>query len=113
MRRPKNPTPFYVINYEFNSKEFVKYNVMPYLMRSYDEVKRRKDKPTTFEEFKEFVKSRSIYMYWSRCQYEIILSDWPPSGKEKKIDVHWQLMNNWDLVTEVLMRNVGVEVKKS
>ena len=113
MRRPKNPTPFYVINYDFNSKEFVKYNVMPYLMRSYDEVKRRKDKPTTFDEFKEFVRDKSLYMYWSRCQYEIILSDWPPSGKEKKIDVHWQLMNNWDLVTEVLMRNVGVEIKKS
>lgn len=103
-------TPFYVIHYEINRREFEKYDVMPYLMRCYEESKDNdyEETPKTFEQFKEFVKRKSMYMYWARCEYEIILSDWPPSGKEKKVDVHWQLMLNHDLVTRILMENVGV-----
>ena len=47
-----------------------------------------------------------MYMYWSRCEYEIILLDWPNQKANKKIDVHWQIMNNIDLVTNILMENV-------
>lgn len=100
-------TPFYVINENINAKEFEKYDVMPYLIRCYDEVKRKKTKPTTFDEFKEFVKDNSTYMYWARCQYEVVLQSWPCGNHDKKIDVHWQLMMNLDLVTRLLMENVG------
>lgn len=100
-------TPFYVINENINAKEFDKYDVMPYLISCYDEVKRKKTKPTTFDEFKEFVKDNSMYMYWSRCQYEVVLQSWPCGNNDKKIDVHWQLMMNLDLVTRLLMENVG------
>ena len=59
-----------------------------------------------FEEFKKFVESNSMYMYWSRCEYEVILLDWPNQKTHKKIDIHWQIMNNIDLVTNILMENV-------
>ena len=96
---------FNVINFEINSGKFETYDVMPYLVDCYK--KEKKDKrPTTFDEFKEFVKSKSMYMYWSRCEYEIILSDWPSNKHSKKIDVHWQIMNNIDLVTKVLMETI-------
>ena len=102
----KNIKQFNVINFEFNSKKFKAYDVMPYLIRCYDNVKRKKDCPKTFDEFKKFVKDKSMYMYWARCEYEIILSDWPNQKTHKKIDVYWQIMNNIDVVTEILMENV-------
>ena len=101
----KTIKPFNVISFEFNSDEFEAYDVMPYLVNCYN--KEKKDKrPTTFDEFKEFVKSKSMYMYWARCEYEIILLDWPSQKTRKKIDVHWQIMNNIDIVTNILMENV-------
>lgn len=106
----KIQTPFYVIHYEVNSRKFEKYDVMPYLVRCYQESKKKKyvDCPTTFEEFKKFVEDNSRYMYWARCEYEVILSDWPCNLNQKKIDIHWQIMNNLELVTRLLMENVGV-----
>jgi len=101
----KTIKPFNVINFEFNSGKFEAYDVMSYLVNCYK--KEKKDKrPVTFDEFKKFVESKSMYMYWSRCEYEVILSDWPNRKTSKKIDIHWQIMNNIDIVTNVLMENV-------
>lgn len=101
----KKITPFFVIIDDSNKQEFVTYNVMPYLMECFRKAKKN-DKPKSFDEFKEFVKSNSMYMYWSRCEYEIILKAWVSKTKEKKIDVHTQIMNNIDVVTTILMQNV-------
>ena len=57
---------FNVIVYDFNSKEFIPYNIIPYLVSQY---KIKRDKPKTFDEFKEFVKSESQYQWWARCEY--------------------------------------------
>ena len=97
--------PFNVINFDINSSKFEAYNVMPYLVSCYKKEKKNK-RPVTFDEFKEFIKSKSMYMYWSRCEYEIILSDWSSNNHSKKIDIYWQIMNNIDVVTNILMENV-------
>ena len=51
------------------------------------------------ERFGERVRSAIMYRYWSRCEYEIILSGWPPDKtrkfREEKIDVYDQVMLNW------------------
>lgn len=101
----KNIKPFNVINFEFNSGKFEAYDVMPYLVNCYKNEKKDK-RPITFDEFKKFVESKSMYMYWARCEYEVILSDWPNQKTHKKIDIHWQIMNNIDIVTNILMENV-------
>lgn len=108
----KNHIPFNVINFEFNSKKFEAYDVMPYLISCYDNVKRKKECPKTFDEFKKFIEDKSMYMYWSRCEYEVILVDWPGGREHKKIDVHWQIMMNLDTVTNILMSNV-IKSKKN
>lgn len=38
----------------------------------------------------------AMYSFWGRCEYEFIASDWPPSGREEKVDVYSQLKMNWD-----------------
>ena len=115
---------FNVIGYNFNSKEFVPYNIIPYLVSQY---KIATHKPKTFDEFKKFVKKESLHQWWARCEYEIVLGPWPytlsPSERAKeednveawkehwkkhldecqKIDVHSQVMMNLDVITALLM----------
>ena len=100
--------PFNVIDFDFNRKTFGSYDVMPYLVSAYKELRDKKYKkvPKTFEEFKKFVKDESMYQFWGRCEYEIILVDWPCQKHEEKWDVYQQIMMNHDLVTRILIENV-------
>lgn len=97
---------FNVIVEDVNSKEFVSYDIMPYLIKCWKEAK---DKPQTFDEFKTFVKNRSRYQWWGRCEYEIVLKSWIGFSKEEKIDVHYQIMNNIDVVAKLLMGEVNAK----
>lgn len=94
---------FNVIIYDINRKKFKPYDVMDFFVDEYNE---EENKPKTFDEFKEFVERKSMWRFWSRCEYEIILTDWPPSGVEEKWDIHRQILMNIDIVTEILMENV-------
>ena len=105
MKKTNKITPFYVINEDVNAKEFKKYNVMPYFVNCYNETK-AKDRPKTFEEFKDFVECKSMRMYCCRCEYEIVLQSLIGFAEDKKIDVDWQVKMNIDLITELLMQNV-------
>lgn len=95
---------FYAIVYDINRETFVPYDVIPYLKKCYYE---ETNKPETLDEFKDFVKNQSMYQWWSRCEYEIILSDWPSQNQQKKIDVYYQVMTNLDIVTKVLMESIN------
>ena len=98
---------FNVIIYDPNLREFIKYDIMPYLIRTYNEKKENKETlPETFDEFKNFVKDESQYQFWARCEYEIILIDWPCQKNYEKWDVYKQIMMNLDIVTKVFMENV-------
>lgn len=123
---------FNVINFDFNRKKFLSYDIMPYLVNAYNERVKRyheieleaskcktdtefneyKDAldywkiPKSFDEFKKFVKKESAYQFWGRCEYEVILVDWPCQGTEEKIDVYWQILMNLNLITRILIENV-------
>ena len=106
--KKRKPIPFNVIIDDVNAQEFKSYDVMPYFIRCYEGTK---DRPKTYEEFKSFIERWSRYMNWSRCQYELVLKPWVGHDNEQKVDVHWQLMNNLDLVTSILMLNLGFKEK--
>ena len=146
MAKKRNPTPFNVIMFNHGRKEVEPYNIMPYLMDCYAETKKKKrlKTPVTFEEFKQFVKDESCYMYWARCEWEFLVAHWPFGSKRMndelkeflkhdfniddykqnvdflniiirdmdKVDVHWQIMNNLEVVTRLLMENVGATPTK-
>ena len=50
------------------------------------------------EEIEEQVKRKAQWQFWSRCEYEVMISEWPPSPKDKtyKLDVFEQLKANWE-----------------
>ena len=82
----------------FNSKTIECYNIFNHY-RFNNEVKENYDKYSNdFEMFAETMKQSLMYYFWSKCEWEIILSCWPPSKKfnEKKVDVYNQVMLNWD-----------------
>lgn len=57
--------------------------------------KKYKDK----EEFAEHLRHSLIYYYWSKSEWEIIISPWcgGRSTKDIKVDVYNQVTNNWDV----------------
>ncbi len=110
--RPFDHEPFYVIISNFNTKEFDSYDVMPYFMREYETLKKSKrlqgiyGMPETDAEWQKFVKDKSRYMFWARCEYEIVLGHWPPRDVGVKIDIHDQVLMNLPIIAEILKRNV-------
>lgn len=95
---------FNVIWWDFNEKEPEPYDVIPYLVKCYN---KSDHKPTTFESFKDFIKHESMYMWWSRCQYEVIIKEWPPTEKSYKMDIHQQVMMNIDVIANILMQEIN------
>jgi hypothetical protein len=84
---------------------FETYDVMPYLIAEYDELK---NKPTTFEDCKKFVDDKIRYKFWGKCEYEVILVEWPSGSHEKKIDIYDQVKMNINVVTKIFMENGNI-----
>lgn len=80
---------------------FNHYMFMQDLREIYSELKDDK------ENFLYRVKRSLMYYYWSKCEWEIILSDWPPSEhfNEMKISAYDQVMNNWHIFSEYIWEN--------
>lgn len=123
---------FNVINFDFNAQKFVAYDVIPYLVRKYRERVSTRDKleqelknatsetemnlyidsleywrvPQTYGEFKKFVQDESQHQFWARCEYEIVLVDWPCQKIEDKWDVYDQIMMNLDVVTQLVIESI-------
>ena len=106
---------FNVIVYDFNAKKFKAYDVIPYFVREYNEQIEKHEEypdekyynvPESFDDFKKFIISKSQYQFWARCEYEIILVDWPNHSTSEKWDVHQQIMMNLDIITNLVMKSI-------
>lgn len=118
-------TKFNVLLWDFNQDKLIPYNVLPYFIECYKEHKKRHKEyskrkdynpnneyynvPNTFEEFKEFIERKSLYRFWSRCEYEMICHGWPVKKNEHKLDVHEQIMMNIDVIARLLSEYVKSE----
>ena len=93
---------FYVLNWDFNSDNLVQYDILPYFRECYNNLNKNK-RPKTIDEWKEFVKNKGMYQYWSRCEYEIIITGWPQQKRKVKVDVWKQIEMNIDVIVDILM----------
>ena len=59
------------------------------------------------EEFSDRLRKIVMYYFWSKCEYEIILTCCPKwdKFKEEKIDVYSQLNLNWDKFVNYIWGN--------
>lgn len=97
---------FNVLMWDFNHDELIHYDVLPYLREVIEENLKRKNKNIkvikSFDDLKELIEKESMYRYWSRCEYEMIIHGWPVQKKDYKIDIHEQIMMNIDVISDIL-----------
>lgn len=86
---------WYVILYDVNKRDFIKYNVFnnSHLHRDIDLIMGKKE--LTWMDISDWVKSSANYAFHSKGEYEMVLNSWPDFGVDKKVDVYWQLSINW------------------
>lgn len=111
---------FYVLTWDFNKDMIEHYDVLPYFRDRLEEriEKNKKDEdeyfkvPKSFDEFKKFVEDESLYQFWSRCEYEMIVHGWPVRKNDYKIDVHEQIMMNLDVISGILFDEYWDKIDK-
>lgn len=96
-----------VITWDFSTDRVEHYDIMPYLYRRLEEKRKKRQivlKDLTLEKLKEFIDDESKYQFWARCQYEVILSSWPPreNGRKHKMDVYEQIHMNLDNIAKLM-----------
>lgn len=96
----KCPDPeWYVYCENSNAKTIEKFNVF-HSYRFMDCCKKAfKKYSKDIDKLKKEIESSALYSFWSKCEYEIVLTSWISSNKDFKdvrIDVYEQLMLNWN-----------------
>lgn len=94
-----------VINWDTNKDDIEHMDIMPYL---YGWVKREMKKQKIkradldIEWLEGEINRASRYMYWARCQYEVIVHAWPANKKDHKMDVYEQIKMNIKNITKLM-----------
>lgn len=127
---------------DFNSHKVITYNIFNHA-RFYDDLREiKKENSNNFKAFSQAVKAIISYYFWSRSEYEIILTSWPPYVEakeldrlvserddsikkngffyrnhvnlsvEEKIGIYDQVMLNWDIFIKYLWDNKELIKKK-
>ena len=82
-----------------NRKEIYEMNVFDHGGFTADLEKFLKKRPTR-EELSEELRHITMYYFWSKCEWEVLLTSWVHGGRDDapklKIDVYYQLKMNWD-----------------
>lgn len=94
-----------VYNYDFNKKEIITYDIFHHGRFSADVEELLCDKNITYDEFKEKLKRRLMYYYWSKTEWEIVLKPWVGDDNvAEKIDVYDQVTLNFDKFVDYVWR---------
>lgn len=91
---------------DINKRKIIIFNVFKH-WAFYEDLKKIIKKYTDIKDFSEELRKICIYYFWSKCEYEIILTCWPKwdKFKEEKIDVYSQLNLNWDKFVNYIWEN--------
>ena len=89
-----------------NSRSIETFNVFEHgSFREY--VKQAAKKYQSKEDFAKQLRSEVMYYFWSKCEWEVLVTPWvsPRESEKKKVDVCWQIMNNWDVFVDYTWAN--------
>ena len=91
---------------DFNGKRIETHNIFDHggVMEDLRKIARKYKEREAFE---AEVRRTLMYYYWSKCEWEIILSHWPPrkDARDEKIDVWDQVHLNWPIFIDYLWEN--------
>lgn len=93
-----------VLLHDFNSDKIITYNVFGDEFKENLYKEYRKKKINNKLELKEYIKSKMMYRYWSRSEYEIAVGGLHSKHPEnfKKIDAYYQLEMNLDHIVDYI-----------
>ena len=86
---------WYVYYHDSNAQKIIKWNVFNHGSFKNEVNKILKEKLSK-EVFSEKLRREAMYYFWSKCEYEIILSPWTGRADNIKMDIYDQIMMNWD-----------------
>lgn len=97
----KDLKKFHVLNFNFSTKDKKEYDVLPYfrdLWKSkskFDKDERSKivDKKT----LRDWIRDKSQYKFWGRCEWEHLMAPWPFGSYRMKEDLKKFLTPDFDI----------------
>ena len=97
-----------VIWHDINRDEICLFNVFRH-GGFVEDIRKHYKKCETKEEFAEALRRSLMYYFWSKCEWEILISPWCGSRNDKpiKVDVYWQVMNNWNIFLDYVWNAKG------
>lgn len=97
---------WYFIGRDINRKEIIHQDLFDSISFCEDVSEIIRNKGLTRKEFKAKVRSALLYTFWSRCEYEVIVSDLFDKD-ETKIDAFWQVEPNLDVLVDYIINNTN------
>ena len=100
---------WYVLRHDFNEKKFVWVNIFAhgdFLQECKKWARKYKDDKYLFT---EAVKRSMMYYFWARCEWEVVVSCWPPSEatEDIKIDAYEQIVKNWNAFADYIWNHAA------
>lgn len=114
----KDKQEWYVIVENINSRRIETYNIFNHIgfVNDCDKAWKAnyKNHEEGFYKFEEAVRYSLMYYFWNKCEWEVVISCFPPDDKfnPKKIDVHDQIKMNWDNFINYLWRYYKYDTPK-
>ena len=98
---------------DFNRKNIKTFNIFEHYSFWEDCIKNKRKNKNDKDSFVKQLRQDLMYYFWSRSEWEIILTSWPERKdfKEKKIDVCDQIELNWDRFVDYVWNNIK-DIKK-
>jgi hypothetical protein len=95
-----------VIIEDANRRKITTYNIFDHHYFTEDCIQIAKESVSK-DEFAEQIKRSARYFFGSKCEWEVIVSEFPPGSRipELKIDVYYQLQLNFEQFIDYLWNN--------
>ena len=90
---------WYVYYHDSNAQKIIKWNIFNHVTFT-KEMNEIKKKTSTKEEFAEKLDHMMRYYFWSKCEYEVIISPWVGRADDVKIDIYDQIHMNWNVFVD-------------
>lgn len=94
---------------DINSKFIEEFNIFdhPGFRKACSEAAKTFAEEGDEKRFAETVEKELLYYFWKKCEWETVISHWPPHDtlRSKKVDVYEQVMMNSDIFFDYMIRN--------
>lgn len=100
---------------DWNAREIIEYDIFEHGSFAEDVKKAYRKHRTDFDAFAEKVRGALMYRFWSKCEYETVVSSWiaPERVKPRKVDAYQQVMLNWDVFIRYVWEQAHARKRRS